>query len=566
MHIAHTFISGQLKNHRNILMVAMLGLLHWVLIIGVEHVWARTLLISHLGVFLLWQPFWRIEDKLGVRGGAFIATAVVAVALWLNWIFLAFWMGVLVGLVRGGIFTSRKKSTRYFHLAALLYVLFVLLLWVAPRTLGLGDTGEFSQNMMFYFMPALLLAMLLVPSEPELSNKERGIDFFYSVLLMLLVAVLIMGVFVIMSLDKTGFQPALVKLIFILAGIMMILGWLWNPRFGLSGLQQSFSSYLLNIGTPLEQWLGQLARHARDAPDAPRFMACAAQLLAKLPWLAGVSWQTPDGIGEAGKRTPYALDFENGDLKLQLWSGQPPTTPMTMHAHLLSRLIGHFYQSKIREVEARHVTHLKTIHDTGARLTHDVKNLLQAFSNLAVAAHEPDHDGGFRELMQRQLPLLGQRLQATLDKLNEPASLNEVDMTSADLWWEHLKTRYENYGVSFHTGSISSGISLPAELFNCASENMLQNASRKQADNPAMKISVEFSANSDGIELRVQDSGPAVEDRVAQRLFKVAVSSQNGLGIGLYQAGNLASQYGYSLGLVSNQDGAVCFSLKLQPK
>lgn len=546
-------------------MVVMLGLLHWVLTIGVEHAWARTLLISHLGMFLLWQPFWRIEDKLGVRGVIFITTAVVVVAFWLNWTFLALWMGVLVGLVRGGVFTSNQRRTRYFHLAALLYVLFVLLLWVAPHMLGLY-TGEFSQNMMHYVMPALLLAMVLVPSEPDLSSRERGIDFFFSIMLMLLVAVLVMGVFVIMSFDNSGFQEALVKLIFILAGTLLVLGWLWNPHFGLSGLKQSFSSYLLNIGTPLEQWLGQLARHAKDTTDAARFMASAAQLLAKLPWLAGVTWQTPDGIGEVGNKSVHVLSFHIGDMELKLWSKRPATTAMTMHAHLLSQLIGHFYYSKIREVEARHVTRLKTIHDTGARLTHDVKNLLQAFSNLTVAAYEPNTDEGFQKLMQSQLPLLGQRLQATLDKLNGLHPDVGEDMMSADLWWANFKARYENYGVSFYTGRMTSGIYLPAELFNCASENLLQNASRKQLANPAMTITVEFSANPDFIELNVRDSGHAVEERVVQRLFKVAVSSQNGLGIGLYQAGNLAGQHGYSLALVANQDGAVCFRLRSKPK
>ena len=39
----------------------------------------------------------------------------------------------------------------------------------------------------------------------------------------------------------------------------------------------------------------------------------------------------------------------------------------------------HFYIAKIREKTLTQQTHLKAIYETGARITHDIKNLLQSF-------------------------------------------------------------------------------------------------------------------------------------------------------------------------------------------
>lgn len=562
MSALHQRCYSAINNNRNILAVAMLGLLHLVLVVGVEHSWVRPLLISHLGLFLLWQPLWRIEDKLGARGITFITLTFVTVIFWLNWALLAFWMGGLFGLIGGRIFSSALKWARYFYLLALFYILSMLLLWVVPQMLNLGGADELLRKLMIYFMPAFLFAMVFMPNEAEPADQEHAVDFFYGVMLMLLVAVLILGVFAIMSVGKLSFQQALLELVFIVAGVLFILVWLWNPRFGLSGLQQSFSRYLLNIGTPFEDWLTQLARHAETEPDATRFLGCATQLLAELPWLAGVAWQTPDGKGEAGKKTSHPLNFKTGDLDLQLWAVHPTPIPVMLHANLLSRLIVHFYRTKLREAEIRQMVRMQAVHDTGARLTHDLKNLLQALSNLTAAAQQPGREDGFRQLMQRQLPLLGQRLKLTLDKLKAPQPESNDEMASADLWWGNLKVRYERYGVTFCVGNIAPDVHLPAGLFDSVAENLLQNASRKQAANPAIAITVEFSAVPEAIELSVHDNGPAVEEHVAQRLFQVAVSSGNGLGIGLYQAARWASQHGYKLNLASNRNGAVCFKLK----
>ena len=555
-----------LRNKTNVLLVSMLGLLHLVIISGVENASVHPLLLSHLGVFLMWQPLWRGEDKLGVRGALFIFMAFAVVLLWLNWTLLIFWMGILLGLIGGRAFSSTTKWSRRLYLFAIFYVLLMLLGWVVPSALSLGEMEEFSQGLMTYFMPVFLLSMLFIPNEPEQIHKERAVDFFYSLLLVTLVTILILGTIVIMLLGKTSFQIALMELTFIIAGLLIFLSWMWNPRFGMLSLQQGFSHYLLNIGTPFEEWLTQLIRHAETEPDSAAFLAYAMHTLESLPWITGVTWQAPDGEGTVGSESSHQLNLKAGNLDMQLWTGQPASPSMILHVHLLSKLIGHFHRTRQREVRMRQMAKMQAIHDTGARLTHDVKNLLQALTYWITAAQQVGRDEDFRNLMQRQLPQLKDKLKFTLEKIKNPQTESSDNLTSAEIWWNYLKESFVNEGVTFQKLHIATKTRIPAELFNGVIENLLQNAFRKRESNPDISITVAFLTTPDSIELNVCDSGDAVEDRIAQRLFLEDVSSRNGLGIGLYQSARWATQHNYELILDSNDEGSVCFTLRsLQP-
>ena len=61
--------------------------------------------------------------------------------------------------------------------------------------------------------------------------------------------------------------------------------------------------------------------------------------------------------------------------------------------------------------------------------------------------------------------------------------------------------------------------------------------------------------------MTVCDDGGELDAALAAQLLSAPVPSDNGLGIGLYQAERLARQQGYQLALTSNQPGRVCFEL-----
>src|SRR5450631_785240 len=105
-------------------------------------------------------------------------------------------------------------------------------------------------------------------------------------------------------------------------------------------------------------------------------------------------------------------------------------------------MLGHFYQAKQREELQRHNAYTQAIYETGARLTHDVKNLLQSLRSLCAAAESSSTDeaGALQGLVKRQLPQIAQRLTVTLEKLRAPQQA-AVQRTDATLWWEGLKQR-----------------------------------------------------------------------------------------------------------------------------
>ena len=51
------------------MVIAMLALLHVAVLRGTADEWARALLLAHLGLLLLWQPFLRGEHQISAAQG-----------------------------------------------------------------------------------------------------------------------------------------------------------------------------------------------------------------------------------------------------------------------------------------------------------------------------------------------------------------------------------------------------------------------------------------------------------------------------------------------------------------
>jgi len=236
---------------------------------------------------------------------------------------------------------------------------------------------------------------------------------------------------------------------------------------------------------------------------------------------------------------------------------------LQLHLKLLTQMLGHFYQAKLREEVQRQNAYTQAIHETGARLTHDVKNLLQSLGSLCAAAESSTagEAAALQALIKRQLPQIAQRLTTTLEKLREPGKTSVVVKGNADAWWRLLTQRYTRGEIAFALDGDIDGLELPVELFDSVAENLLQNAISKVQQRAGLSVRVTFSAADRGT-LRVCDSGAPVPQSVVGKLLAAPVSSsQNGLGVGLYQAAKQAEQLGYSLTLADNRAGSVCFCL-----
>ena len=540
------------------LLLAMLWLLHGALLLGVDSPWIRPLLLAHFGLFLLWQPLWGAELTVGRGAFALITLAAVAAMFLLSWWTVALWLTGLFGLVGARIFVFHDRWTRLLHLSVMAYLLALLLLWVVPNLFAAQATIETGRIIMLYVLPVLLLGMAVLPVQKEHIEGAQPVDFIYSLLLFMLLTLVVLGSLAFMTLERMNYPEALLRTLFLTGSILLTFGVLWNPRYGFTGLQMMFSRYLLNVGTPFEGWLAQLTEAARREPDAAAYLRRAVALLAGFSWVSGLSWQSPDGNGQLEQISEHAEVVQEGGLRLTLYARQSLNPTLLLHIHLLVQLVGNFYQAKQREQSLRDISRLQAVYETGSRLTHDLKNMLQSLLSLTAIAQNSEKPA--QQLLQQQLPLLTQRIEMTLLKLQQPHTESETPQLALSAWWDTVRLRNRYQVIDWREPDRLPDNNIPAALFDCIIDNLIDNALRKRQSEPDIAIAIEIQPEP--LRLTVCDSGAPIPENIAANLLRGGVFSENGLGIGLYQAASWAKHLGYRLALISNRAGNVCFELR----
>ena len=543
--------------------ILMLATLHVALTGGLSGFAERALLVSHFGFFLLWQPVIRADQKLSPV--VMVALALCGAALLFvssGWL-VALWLVGLIGILGGRVFTGQMPRLRLFYQFALAYLLMLLLFWVVPFLVAHLEVPYILNYAVRYGLPLLLGVMVFLPLESEEIDPGRVVDFVYGLLFFLLVSVLVLASLAFMK-YAGNYYLALSGTVLGVGGVLLLLGVLWNPSAGFTGLQTFFSRYLLSLGLPFETWLKQLAEGAERHDDPDEFLKFAVQQLSHLPWVVGGAWQSPNGAGKFGQAGVETANFLTRDLTIMLNTRIRLSPAITLHIRLLTQLLGAFYEAKRREQLLKQNAYLQAVHETGARLTHDIKNLLQSLFSLASAGENlpSDQMEPYAKLIQRQLPPLTKRLQLTLESLRAPREQSVGMMLSAREWWESLQARYEGRHIEFAiTGDDT--IAVPINLYDSVAENLLENARRKRIAQPDITIKATLDTLAYKT-LTVCDSGEMIPDAIAAKLFLQPVGSENGTGIGLYQAFRQAQSAGFVLTLANNEDGQVCFCLTEQ--
>lgn len=551
------------ERYWRLVVVAMLALLHVAVVRGVADPWARALLLAHLGLVLLWQPFLRAQQRVSPAHVVVLAAGAGAVMLRLDWWLLAFWVVVLAGLVGGKVYQHTARWQRRCYLVVFLYLVALLAVIILPEIAPRREIAPEIRQLAEYGLPLLFVLIALFPAERESGESAQVIDFFYSLFLMLVLVVVALGSFSIMTIRQMGYIEALATTVTLVGGAVLLIALAWNPRTGFSGLNVFFSRYLFSIGLPLEKWLHFLAELSQLEARPERFLAEAAGALARLPWVSGTTWRAGEASGVEGEPSPHAVEFESRAVSLRIYSRYRMSPALHWHLHLLALLLGEFYVAKVREEELRQASYLQAVHETGARMTHDIKNLLQSLSVLTSAAAREDAQDSpeLRALLRRQLPAITRRLSETLEQLQRPRAAPEHQVP-ARAWWESLARQYRGEGVELEAGALDDALRLPRSLFDNVADNLLRNALAKRASDDGTRVRVQLDQEDGGVVLRVRDSGAAVPAQLAPSLLRAPVSSDGGLGIGLYQAARFAETHGYRLALESNRDGDVCFALR----
>lgn len=551
------------SRHRYLVLLAMLVTLHLVVLETPGALLGRVLWLCNVGLFLLWQPFVSGERRLSPLQIAVFLGGVLWLLLELEWGWLAAWVAFLAALVGGKVVMARGRRLRWFYLLAFAYLMFTLLVWVAPQiVVSDGHADPLFELTISVIATLGLLALTLSLPYGHAEPPAELFDFLASLLILLLLGVVLLGSTSLMGLKQLGYFDALTRSLFGLGGVLLLLSWAWNPRPGFGGVGVFLSGYLLRLGFPFDTWLRGLTELSETESDPADFLARALDQFRSLPWVTGGEWHYQDVSGRFGETGPHGATVAYGGVHLRLSTAYAWSAGLIWQASLLLKLVVELHRAKLRDQALNQLRYLQAVHETGARLTHDIKNLLQSLDSLCFAAEQADPSDGdaLAQLFRRQLPTVSQRLRHTLDRLRNPVADDQGRVPLAR-WWGQLRQRYERDGIDFVADRAPAGIDVSPALFDSVADNLLINGLQKRQREPRVALRVSLACRDSRPMLRVEDTGSAIPDALAHALFDAPVESAAGLGIGLYHAARMAAASGYVLSLADNRSGAVAFEL-----
>jgi len=565
-----TKIYQQLINVSDRLMALMILSLHALLIWGDLTGLNVALFLVHYALFLLWQPVmqkssqwfqlsWQTITLIFV--GA--STGLVFIWFFMSWWIVAFWIASLFSLIGGRIFSGESARDRLPNILAASYLLAILLLWVVPKLLGAHDDLAAAEFLLIYFLPILPLIILFLSAKSRSDTTSANIDFFYTLLIFLITLIVILGSYAIGVIWKVHYIELLIFAVMGMAATLVVLSWLWNPSATFSGLELLMSRYLLSLGLPFEEWIRKIAFNAENTTNAEQFLDASMRELAALNWVRGLMWQVANKKNSLGEHSAHISTFTFGQLHLTLYSRWQFSPSMYLHVQLLTQILGEFYEAKRREETISQTTYMQTFYETGSRLTHDIKNILQSLGTLASASQQvsnKEDDARLLHLVKQQLPRLNQRLAVTLSKLERP-SVEKRRQAKIASWWKSFKQLNLHHNILFESPMRFPNAAIDPDVIDSVVDNLIQNALEKAKQERQLQIKVTLLPTPHFC-LEVSDNGSPILAETAERLFKSHINSDSGLGVGLFHAAQQATQAGYTLSLVHNQQGMVCFRIE----
>ncbi len=540
----------------------------------------------------------RSKPKWLARGAArrllVLGIIGLVLAVSLNFWVLLFWCAFLAGLVAGRVLVHTSRRLRVAHSLAFGFLLLFLVLQVVPGLLPLPmaiPTATFRlYQSAAYILPALLIVLFIClvlewwadahaqnsSSDSDVLNEAH--DLIYTVAVFGMVVLATFTTLALMLIGGISYLSAWTIALLALAGLLLVLTWGFSgAEGGLLGMV--FARYVMSVGLPYELWLESLTRLYQTARSPASFLDGALSQLQAVPVLVGAGWRAPTASGSFGVypalptganqtelssemvTAPIDLGNEPGVLEVQLVSRSPLPLALVWHIKLLVHLAAELYAAKWREERLAQANYVRAVHETGARLTHDIKNILQSLQGMVAVAQSGVDPEAAQQLMTRQLPILTQRLQGALGKLQTP-STDSQRLIRVSVWHTEAAQRYAHTRVNWQAPQIEFDAPIAGGMFDSVVDNLIGNALTKlRADGSAAAVTVTLEARGGRVQLDISDDGPAMTEDVRAALFHGPVRSATGLGLGLYQASQLARSNQFGLTVVENEKGRVRFRL-----
>ncbi len=540
-----------LKSEHRILGLMLFSLLA-AIHLGSSDTLAKSFLIVHFGFFLLWQPVVKKQLSFNAVQLVILLILVLSFTYWFNPWLNALWSLLLLTLLTGRIF-ARGLSRAAYGLAVIILFLELTL----NTTPELFQLTALSSTLQSTFSTALLLLPLILLFIPVTDPESKQVDFIRGFLVVLLIIFLCMSSILVSFKAQQSYLESLAISVIILSLFLLLTALLWAPRAGFSGLAQLWEKYILDIGGPFEQWITHVSTLEANTSLRPEnFLSASLRYLMQQHWICGVSWKTSANEGIEGEQSSHTVTINDEKINLVLYTNTPVGPSLLLHAKLLLSVLTFYYRAKLQEQTLIKQAHMQAIYETGSKLTHDVKNILQSTQTMTQIIN--DNDTQMQDILNAlkiQMPLLTQRLNTTLDKLKAPQNIEAAGQTTSGSllhWWNQLQLRYTGRHIDFKS-DIDKDREVPLDILTTVLENLLENARSKRIREPDLKIVVALSNRDQHIHLAITDTGSAIDPEIAEQLFKNVVSSHDGFGIGLFQSYELAKNHGYNLTVANNQ-------------
>jgi len=416
-----------------------------------------------------------------------------------------------------------------------------------------------SSGLLSFQLPSLVghLALLvavsatLIPLSPQQQNKQAvDVEQLYTALA--LTTFIACAAFFIIAQNQNGeLTPSTIIAIAALIIFESVL--LISAR--------RFSDATSRNSNAFQIWFSETLK-AVDLPDNDQtFLHSALTRYIELMEIQHCQWQIGELAGQLNQPANSTHQTVNGDAWLTISTRTEPSEQIQRQTANCLNLLKSLIHSKQQAHQLKTQRHMESIYETGARITHDVKNLLQSLNTLtsAVDHSKPEQAPAIQNLIKKQLPLIRQKLQSTLQKLAAPEDVSSTFQV-ARIWWQKIQLRYDERDIKFRQ-KLGFDHLLPRDLFERVAENLLENALRKRQAEPDISITVEFESTEHRVALRVTDSGSPAPDEIAALLFKGPIDSTSGYGIALYQCATQAIQQGFQLTMTHNESGKISFYL-----
>lgn len=561
---------------RPLLLAFSLLLLHLGLLQGVSTPVGRGLIVGHLGAVLLWQPLVRQDQTLSLHAVLAGSVIVACLGLLMSPGLAVVWMLVLAGLVGAELFRHPDARARLSFWCAEAYLIITLVALTLPQILPEdARPTELLGRIASSCAPLLLILVPVLARRAGRMRQQMALDFVGGLVIVLVLSGVLLGALALMFVSGLDYVPALLQALAIMAVSLLLLGWAWSPGQG-AGLSLAIARHALSGGAPFSHWLDEVARLAAGNDGPEILMEGAVARMLAWPSVDGVDWRVivegNERGGFVGRISNRRSRLHHGALEIGIHTKYELAPVHLWQMDLMVRLLSEFHTAKEQSRRLQSMSYLRAVHETGARMTHEVKNLLQSIDTLCFAIGRAERDGrneALQGLLSRQLPVISQRLHEALERIRQPGA---ADVREGDVqqWWFAVQERLADERIKFVANGDTSGSSVPVLLFDTVVENLVRNAldkdrSRDEAQGQDatsnLCVTVTLRAGDGACALQVEDNGSPLEGGRADLLFVRPLPSDSGLGIGLYQAYRLAESLGYALVLANNVRGSVQFEL-----